>query len=213
MELARAQPAERSPAVREESHTGKGRDDRVDDALLRAFLGGDEAAFAALVRRHGRMVLGVARRCGSTPEEARDIAQRAFLRVMQGARRTAARGDVRVRAWFARIAANLARNAMRDSTRRAQALAHGPGGSSPESAGPMDAEAALLQAERAGLVRAAVLRLPRRQRQVLSLRVDAGLSFREIAEALEIAEGNARVQHHHAMRSLRAALACAEEEP
>jgi RNA polymerase sigma-70 factor (ECF subfamily) len=56
-------------------------------------------------------------------------------------------------------------------------------------------------------VRAAIVRLPRRMREVLTLRVDAELPFAEIAEALGISENGARVSFHHATRKLRAALA------
>jgi RNA polymerase sigma-70 factor (ECF subfamily) len=96
-------------------------EDVKDAALLRAFLDGDETAFAALVVRHGRMVLGVVRRYARDPEEARDLAQRTFLRALEAARRTALRGEVRVRPWLAQIAINLAKNGMRDSARRARA--------------------------------------------------------------------------------------------
>ncbi len=188
-------------------------DNAYDAALLRAFLGGDETAFTALVHRHGGLVLGIVRRYARDSDQARDLAQRVFLRALQATRRSVARGDVHVRAWLARIAVNLAKNAVRDSARRTQAaLAHEREGSSSKAAEVLDAEAGLLLAERERQVSAAVLRLPRRQRQVLALRVDGGLSFREIAQALEIAEGNARVQYHHAMRRLQDALAAAEEE-
>jgi RNA polymerase sigma-70 factor (ECF subfamily) len=49
-----------------------------------------------------------------------------------------------------------------------------------------------------------VLRLPRRQREVLTLRVDAELPFAEIAETLSITENAARVNFHHATQRLRA---------
>jgi RNA polymerase sigma-70 factor (ECF subfamily) len=65
----------------------------------------------------------------------------------------------------------------------------------------------LLRRERERLVRAAVLELPRRQREVLNLRVDAGLSFAEVSDVLGITENAAKVSFHHATRALRDALA------
>jgi RNA polymerase sigma-70 factor (ECF subfamily) len=58
-----------------------------------------------------------------------------------------------------------------------------------------------------GRVRREVLRLPRRQREVLTLRVDAELPFAEIAETLGVTENAAKVSFHHATRRLRDALA------
>jgi RNA polymerase sigma-70 factor (ECF subfamily) len=57
-----------------------------------------------------------------------------------------------------------------------------------------------------------VLALPRRQREVLSLRVDGGLPFRDIAETLGITENNAKVQFHHAVKRLKAQVVGGEEQ-
>jgi RNA polymerase sigma-70 factor (ECF subfamily) len=71
---------------------------------------------------------------------------------------------------------------------------------------------ALEHQERERRLQAAVLGLPRRQREVLTLRVDAGLPFRDIAETLGITENNAKVQFHHAVKRLKADVADAPEE-
>jgi RNA polymerase sigma factor (sigma-70 family) len=57
---------------------------------------------------------------------------------------------------------------------------------------------------------AAVLRLPLRQRQVLALRVLGGLSTRETAETLGIAEGTVTAHLHRAVAALRRELAPTE---
>ena len=66
--------------------------------------------------------------------------------------------------------------------------------------------------ERERSIQAAVLSLPRRQREVLTLRVDGGLPFRDIAETLGITENNAKVQFHHAVKRLKAEVTGTPEE-
>ena len=46
-------------------------------------------------------------------------------------------------------------------------------------------------------------RLPKRQREVLLLRIDGDLPFAEIAETLGITEVNAKVNFHHAVQKLK----------
>jgi RNA polymerase sigma factor (sigma-70 family) len=180
-----------------------------DDALLCAFLAGDDEAFGELVRRHERAVLRVVRRYARNAGDERDLAQRAFLKAFQAVRhgRWLGRGAVPFRAWLFRIAVNLGRNHLRDSLRWRQA----PAAVAERIAVAPVGAAALERAERERAVREAVLLLPRRQREVLTLRVDAELSFREIAEALGMTELNARVHFHHAARRLRDAVAGGEK--
>ena len=183
--------------------------DGGDEALVRAFLAGDDGAFGELVRRHERMVLRLLARYAGA-DEARDLAQRAFLKAFEAARRARfwrPGSDVPFRAWLLRVAVNLARNRSRDLRRWARA---------PEDAAervPVAAvgTAALEAAERSRAVRAAVPELPRRQREVLTLRVDAELSFAEIGEVLGITENNAKVHFHHAARRLREMMAAGGE--
>ena len=186
-----------APAVRE----------REEEALLAAFLVGDDEAFGALVQRHQGLVLSLVRRYARTPEDARDLCQRAFLRAFEAARRSLGRapqGAIPFRRWLVRIAVNLAKNHLRDETRFAR--------SSLEALSPEDAPAAppavdaLERAEQAARVRQAVLTLPRRQREVLTLRVDGELPFAEIAAALGISENAARVSFHYATQKLRAQM-------
>src|SRR6266702_1753700 len=61
---------------------------REEDALLGQWLVGDDEAFGELVRRHQGLVLTIVRRYATTPEDARDLVQRAFLRAFETARRT-----------------------------------------------------------------------------------------------------------------------------
>lgn len=178
---------------------------RDEDALLGAWIVGDDEAFAELVRLHEPLVLSIVRRYARTPDDARDLAQRTFLKAFESARRVFARGaggGVPFRRWLVRVALNLAKNHLRDETRFTRAPEGEPGLPSP---GATAAEA-LERAETERRVRRAALRLPRRQREVLTLRIDAELPFAEIADALGITENAAKVSFHLAVKRLRAEL-------
>jgi RNA polymerase sigma-70 factor (ECF subfamily) len=182
---------------------------REEEGLVAAFLVGDDDAFGELVRRHEPMVLGIVRRYAATPDDARDLAQRTFLRAFEAARRSlrlGPRAAVPFRRWLVRVAVNLAKNHRRDALRLLRAPIEEADREVAAAAGP-DAREALLRREAEARMRAEVLRLPRRQREVLTLRIDAELPFAEIAAALGITENAAKVSFHHATRALRAALA------
>jgi RNA polymerase sigma-70 factor (ECF subfamily) len=186
---------------------------REEDALVAAFLVGDDEAFGELVSRNEGLVLAIVRRYAVTPEDARDLAQRTFLRAFEAARRSIRRGPraaVPFRRWLVRVAVNLAKNHRRDALRALRAPLEEADAEGAIAAGPTAADALVLR-ERERRMRAAVLRLPRRQREVLTLRVDAELPFAEIAEALGITENAAKVSFHYATRTLRAALAPGEK--
>jgi RNA polymerase sigma-70 factor (ECF subfamily) len=188
---------------------GQTRDRREEDALLGAWLVGDDEAFGELVARHQPLVLSLVRRYARTPEDARDLAQRTFLKAFESARRAVLgrrgqRGEggaVPFRRWLVRVALNLSKNHLRDEGRWTQV----PRPERLAAAGSSAAEA-LERAEDQVRLRRAVLRLPRRQREVVTLRLDAELPFAEIAEALGVTENAAKVSFHLAVKRLRAEL-------
>jgi RNA polymerase sigma-70 factor (ECF subfamily) len=176
-----------------------------EDVLLGAWLVGDDAAFDELVRRHQALVLAIVRRYAATPEDARDLVQRTFLRALESARKALARGDrtaIPFKRWLIRVAVNLAKNHRRDTIRWATT----PYDLSSVATGGISAPDALARAEASARARHAALLLPRRQREVLMLRIDGELPFAEIAAALDITENAAKVSFHHAVKRLRAEL-------
>ncbi|MDY7225626.1 RNA polymerase sigma factor [Hyalangium sp. s54d21] len=186
----------------------------TDEELCQAFLGGDEAAFGTLVERYRTLVFSLVRRFAPRPEDAADLAQQAFLRALEASERVFSRWTLAsptpFRSWLVRISLNLAKNHARQGQRWRPALltevedaATDPHESAQES---------LERQERERHIRAAVLALPRRQREVLTLRVDGGLPFKDIAETLGITENNAKVQFHHAVKRLKAEMTGPLEE-
>jgi RNA polymerase sigma-70 factor (ECF subfamily) len=177
-----------------------------DEALVRAHLDGDRAAFGALVQRHQRVVLALVRRYARTPEESADLVQQAFLRAFAAAGRVFPRmrlsEEGAFRAWLLRVAVNVGKNHARDG-RRWRLEPVEPLLSLLVSISVTDR----LEAEqRRRLVRAALDALTRRQREVFGLRVDGEMPFAEVARVLGITENNAKVHFHHAVRRLRERL-------
>jgi RNA polymerase sigma factor (sigma-70 family) len=86
--------------------------------LLNRFIGGDEDAFAALVARHGPMVLAVCRRTLHDSSAAEDVAQATFLVLARQAR--SIRRPETLAAWLHRTARHLALKYRRAEVRRRQ---------------------------------------------------------------------------------------------
>lgn len=165
----------------------------ADGALLRAHLAGDRKALPTLIRRYQQPVLRLALRYARDPDEAEELAQRTFLRVLDHA--SELEESVAFRAYLFRVAANLCKNHLRDRARLVLGM-------------PLEIIAApegepLEEKQRRARVRECLARLPMRQRQVVSLRIDAGLTFGEVAASLGITENNAKVSYHNAVRKLR----------
>src|SRR3989440_1260566 len=168
-----------------------------DGELLEAFRGGDDKAFEGLVRRYQRPVLAIARRFARDQDDAEDLAQRAFINA--GERAGSWRGGS-FKSWLFRIVVNLAKNHLRDVSRFDRSEdAHE---AEAEPTAP-DAHQRLEDREQQRALRESVARLPRRQREVLLMRIDGDLPFAEIASALGITETNAKVNFHHAVQKLK----------
>src|SRR5947209_16576282 len=91
--------------------------DRQDAELLDQFVARrDEAAFAALLQRHGPLVLGVCRQVLRDPHDAEDAFQATFL-VLVG-KAASIRKHASLGAWLHRVALNISRTARTSAERR-----------------------------------------------------------------------------------------------
>ncbi len=173
-----------------------------DGALCLAFLEGDLSAFGTLFTRHHRTVLRLVQRRAQSVTHAEDLVQQAFVQAFAAAKRAFPRmvqstEAFPFRAWLVRIALNLTKNSRR--TARRSLLVSVDTIDRTLHTEPADFS---LQQQKALLAKA-VLLLPKRQREVFQLRVDLGLPFAEVAQTLNIAEGNAKSLFHHALKRLR----------
>jgi RNA polymerase sigma-70 factor (ECF subfamily) len=165
-----------------------------------------EAAFGHFYEMHYRQVLGLCRQLLGSAERAEDAAQEAFLR----AYRAFASYDSSnpFAAWIMSIARNHCLDLLRrrstertlfgDEGEEAAAAVAAPGG---------DGLGAVITAERAAAVNAAVAKLPERYRVPLALAYYADADYDEIAATLEITRTHVGVLLYRAKQLLREALA------
>ena len=85
--------------------------DTTDADLLASYVGGDDDAFAELVRRHKDRLWAVALRTMRSPEEAADALQEALMSAARRARQY--RGDAAVLTWLHRIVINACLDRLR----------------------------------------------------------------------------------------------------
>jgi RNA polymerase sigma-70 factor (ECF subfamily) len=161
-------------------------DDVLDHELMMAVGRRDHDAFARLVARHYGWALGFADRLLGTRHEAEDLVQTAFLRVWQGAARW--EPNARFSTWLYRVLHNLCMDHLR--ARRARASEPLEGELVEALAdGASDSEERVSGLQRGARVRAALDRLPVRQRAALVLCYYEERSQAEAAALLGISEG------------------------
>ena len=184
-----------------------------DHDVLARVAAGDVESFGVLVGRHETRLIRLCERMLHNHEAARDAAQEVFLKAFRKAGSYRPQGQVYT--WLYRIAVNHCLNLLR-RRRIAQFLSFGELGRSsetadgdapdfdPEDTAP-DAEERLESRRRWQQTRRLIDALPPSQRTVLILAKFEGLSYRRIAEVLEITEGAVESRLFRAMQRLKAA--------
>lgn len=171
-----------------------------DAALMLAFCAGDGAAFEALFGRWAAPLLRYLERMLRDAAGAEELVQEVFLRV-HGARQRY-QPQARFSTWLYRIATNLALNELRRPRRRElHTSLEEPGGAALAGVGPA-AEEELDARRLAARVDIELAQLPERQRAALCLTAVEGLSYAEVAEALEISESAVKALVHRARTAL-----------
>lgn len=171
-----------------------------DAALVAACLAGRRDAFDVIVQRHQRQVYQVCFRFLGNHEDASDTAQDVFVRAYRGLR--GFKGNSALGTWLYRIAVNVCLNRVGIKTPRFEPLDRVERIDSREER----ADAAVLRRERADEVRAAIARLPKKQRATLILRVYHELPHDEIAAILGSSVGAVKANFFHALANLKKLL-------
>lgn len=170
-------------------------DDAPDrDLLARFHEGRDEAAFAALVRRHGPMVQGVCRRALRDPHAADDAFQATFLVLAKKAGAVAWQESLG--GWLYRVARNVCRKAVGRAPRPAAPLTPDAHPARPD-APPSDLSAVLDEE---------LVRLPAVYRDPIVLCHLEGRTVDDAARALGISDGQLRGRLHRGREKLRERL-------
>ena len=179
---------------------------RSDDQLFAAYTErGDQQAFRQLVERHQERVYGFILGMVQDPELASDLFQDTFVRIIDVIQRRPGAYDPRGRflGWVLRIA----RNVVFDH-KRSRSKWHDVAASDdtywdrlPDDAVPLEDE--LHRKEQRNWLDACIAQLPAAQREVLLLRQDAGLTFREIAEITNVSINTALGRMRYALINLR----------
>lgn len=175
-------------------------DAETEAALIAKAQSGNRNAYGELVRQHYPGVIKVIYRMCGDMELAQDAAQDAFIRAWLHL--PTFRPGTSLRNWLYRIAINAALDVLRRDAKIADTDIETLPMPDPQ-AGP---EAALLQKERAVAVRQAILALTEASRSVLVLREYGGLTYHEIAAALDIPLGTVMSRLNYARNQLKQSL-------
>lgn len=187
----------------------------VDPEVVRACQRGEAGALDALVRATYADVYALAFRLVRDRDEAADVTQEVFMRVMRSV--VGFRGESAFGTWLHRVTVNTALTSLRKKSRRALPGREAFGLPGDESVGVVDSDAGPEErAERAELLaraEAAVAALPESSRTIVVLRDVEGLSTAEVAAATGLSETAVKVRLFRARERLRASLADSSVTP
>lgn len=208
---AELEQASATAAASEDVRTG------FENQFIERLRAGEATAFTRLVDERSGDIYALLYRLTEDIEEARDLTQETFLQAFRHIAHF--RGDADLRTWLYRIAINQARNRWRwwrrrrrDVTVSLDAPSNGAADGTPLSAQLCDhrpdgdPEQQALAHERERALTAALQALSRSYREVVVLRDVEGLSYEEVATALEISIGTVKSRLSRGRLELRRRL-------
>ncbi|MFE5977327.1 sigma-70 family RNA polymerase sigma factor [Streptomyces sp. NPDC056460] len=165
------------------------------------FRAGDPSALGEAYDEHARVLYHYAFRVCGDRAAAEDVVSAAFLEAWRCRGKVHAEGGS-LRPWLLGIATNIMRGSAREARRRDAALARMPDrGVLPDFAD--DVLARMTDGEQIRAARAALGKLRRREREVFTLVVWAGLDYAAAGEALGVPVGTVRSRLSRARERLR----------
>jgi RNA polymerase sigma-70 factor, ECF subfamily len=177
----------------------------TDAELVESCLTGHREAFDVLVERHQRHVYQLCYRFVGNHEDASDLAQDVFIRAYRGLKTF--KGQASLGTWLYRIGVNVCLNKVSAKTPKPEALDLLLLRNDDRIASQAEsATDTMLRGERALRVRAAIAKLPKKQRATLILRVYHELPHDEIAGILGSSVGAVKANFFHALNNLKKLL-------
>jgi RNA polymerase sigma-70 factor (ECF subfamily) len=169
--------------------------------------GGDEEAFGELVRMYHQRVYGVVYGIVRNAEDAKELAQQTWVKAWSGL--ASFKGRAAFFTWVYRIASFVSLDHLRKLKRRKESewldgveLPREPGAGLPESANPRP-DRSLLRREVREQFEKALAKLSPEHRAALVLREVEGLSYLEIAEAMNCRKGTVMSRIHYARKRIQ----------
>ena len=160
---------------------------------------GDRKAFDVLYERHLDRLLTVAMHLLGNASDAEDAVQEVFASFVESLDTLTLRSSLR------NFLAVCVANKSRDMLRRRNRPHAGPLGAAP----PLDVPETLelvVHSEQANRLAEALARLPYEQREVITLHIHAGLTFRAMARALGVSLGTVQSRYRYGLNNLKTAL-------
>lgn len=181
----------------------------TDQELVRRAKAGDQDAFEQLVLDNQNRVYSLALRLSGDREEAADLAQEAFLKAWRSL--PSFQGESSFATWVYRLTTNLCIDYLRRQRRRQEtapsvSLDDEESGWAEPADWEQDPHRKLEASERGCALARGLEQLPEHQRRPLILRELSGLSYQEIAQALDLDLGTVKSRIARARLSLRKIL-------
>jgi len=185
-------------------------DREIDRQLVARAQGGDKQAFNLLVEKYQRKLARLLSRFIRDPAEVEDVTQEAFIKAYRAL--PAFRGDSAFYTWLYRIGINTAKNYLMAMGRRAptsteveaeEAEGYDEGEQLRDINTP---ESALLTSEIAETVNRTIEQLPEELRTAIQMREIEGMSYEDIAKAMDCPIGTVRSRIFRAREAIATQL-------
>lgn len=171
-----------------------------DEELIEDFLNGNKDAFEPLFNRYHRDLFCLINSYFNNTEEARDVTQETFIKAFNNIKKL--RDKTKFKAWLFSIGMNLAKDRIKshklNKNHELESVSD-----------PTDIENSVIRINLSKVLEIGIQNLPEKQSDVLRLRIVDEMSFKDIAEIMQISETTARTNFHFAIKNLRRYL-CGE---